>query len=131
MYTLQCSANEVSPLSALCVVLCAFAGTPFSFHENRPSAEAPRVARMQQCFETIYLTAFFADSPMRQKISMWASHAAFIACGWCILQGGHPVNKNGTMGKGMYPRGYAYPVPHTMRLSGQSLSVGDPQLQVR
>lgn len=71
----------------------------------------------------------FGDSPMRQKFAMWPGQAAFLACGYCMFQGGHPAGATGP-GHGMYFRGYDIPVAQTMLFDSEPMLVGDPRLQL-
>ena len=65
-----------------------------------------------------------ADSPARQKMAMWPTAAAYLACGWCLFEGYKGEGESGT-----HFDGYAEPAEHHI-FQLPPCKVGDDQLQL-
>ena len=75
----------------------------------------------------IFFTAQCGDSPVRQKTANFPSHAAFLACGFCLFQGTKLPGSRATRFAG-YKRGAQQTIlPH---LRNKFLKVGAAELQL-
>lgn len=57
-----------------------------------------------------FLTGVLADSPARCKLTRWSAVSAYLACGWCLFQGGKYETSSDN--EHIYYKGYAKDVVH-------------------
>lgn len=105
------------------------AGVPLAVIEHVRDANGMPAKRIIQ--HRLILSAAVGDSPARQKWSMWLSHHAYLACGYCQFCGTRGGNAEQSEKGGMYFFGYAEPAPQKVGLNaGDSLMFNAPEVQL-
>ncbi|KAL0030293.1 hypothetical protein WJX77_007872 [Trebouxia sp. C0004] len=75
---------------------------------------------------TVFLLSISADSSARQKMANWPASGAYLACGWCMLEG--YKREKARRGGATCFDGFAVPAEQAMM--GLECKVGDAELQL-